>query len=120
MAAGQLALLLVTPATGYPRLVPALLGVGFGVGLFTAPVVAAAMRAVPPERSGLASGLNNTARQAGTALGVAIFGAVAGSPAQAGHFITALRWLGIAAAIGWLLVAALVIRLRRSPDLGGN
>jgi predicted MFS family arabinose efflux permease len=49
--------------------VPALLGVGFGVGLFTAPVVAAALRAVPPERSGLASGINNTARQAGTALG---------------------------------------------------
>ena len=65
-AAGQLCLLLVTPATGYPRLVPALLGVGLGVGLFTAPVVAAAMRAVPPERSGLASGVNNTARQAGT------------------------------------------------------
>jgi DHA2 family methylenomycin A resistance protein-like MFS transporter len=119
-AAGQLCLLLITPATGYPRLVPALLGVGFGVGLFTAPVVAAAMRAVPAERSGLASGINNTARQAGTALGVAIFGAVAGSPAHAGHFVTALRGLGIAAAIGWLLVAALVIRLRRSPDLGGN
>jgi DHA2 family methylenomycin A resistance protein-like MFS transporter len=62
-AGGQLCLLLVTPATGYPRLVPALLGVGFGVGLFTAPVVAAAMRAVPPERSGLASGINNTARR---------------------------------------------------------
>ena len=119
-AAGQLCLLLVAPATGYPRLVPALLGVGFGVGLFTAPVVAAAMRAVPPERSGLASGINNSARQAGTALGVAIFGAIAGSPAHPGHFITTLRWLGIAAAIGWLLVVALVIRLRRSPDLGGN
>ena len=85
----------------------ALLGVGFGVGLFTAPVVAAAMRAVPAERSGLASGVNNTARQAGTALGVAIFGAVAGSPAHADHFIAALRGLGVAAAIGWLLVAAL-------------
>jgi DHA2 family methylenomycin A resistance protein-like MFS transporter len=119
-AAGQLCLLLVTPATSYPRLVPALLGVGFGVGLFTAPVVAAAMRAVPADRSGLASGINNTARQAGTALGVAIFGAVAGSPAHADHFIAALRWLGVAAAIGWLAVAAAVIQLRRSPDLGGN
>ena len=117
-AAGQLCLLLVTPATSYPRLVPALLGVGFGVGLFTAPVVAAAMRAVPAERSGLASGINNTARQAGTALGVAIFGAVAGSPAHAGHFVAALRWLGVAAAIGWLLVAVLIYSVAREPGSG--
>jgi MFS transporter, DHA2 family, methylenomycin A resistance protein len=117
-AAGQLCLLLVTPATSYPRLVPALLGVGFGVGLFTAPVVAAALRAVPAERSGLASGINNTARQAGTALGVAIFGAVAGSPAHAGHFIAALRWLGVAAAIGWLLVAVLIYSVAREPGSG--
>lgn len=67
--------------------------------MFTAPVVAAAIRAVPAERSGLASGINNTARQTGTALGVAIYGAIAGSPRPTGHFITALRELGSAAAI---------------------
>lgn len=106
-AAGQLCLLLITPTSTYPRLVPALIGVGLGVGMFTAPVVAAAIRAVPPERSGLASGVNNTARQAGTALGVAIFGAIAGSPTHADHFIAAMRDLGIAAAILWLAVAAL-------------
>jgi DHA2 family methylenomycin A resistance protein-like MFS transporter len=88
------------------------------VGLFTAPVVAAAMRAVPADRSGLASGINNTARQAGTALGVAIFGAIAGSPAQPGHFIAALRLLGVAAAIGWLIVAALIYSVAREPGSG--
>lgn len=62
-AAGQLCLLATTPTTGYPWLLPNLLGVGIGVGMFTAPVVATAVRAVPPERSGLASGVNNTARQ---------------------------------------------------------
>src|SRR5580693_2355681 len=117
-AAGQLCLLLVTPGASYPRLVPALLGVGLGVGLFTAPVVAAAMRAVPADRSGLASGIHNTARQAGTALGVAIFGAVAGSPAHALHFIAALRWLGVAAAIGWLAVAALIYSVALEPGSG--
>jgi len=116
--AGQLCLLLVSPAAGYPRLLPALLGVGFGIGLFTAPLVAAALRAVPAERSGLASGINNTARQAGTALGVAVFGAIAGSPTDADHFITALRWLGVAAAIGWLLVAALIYSVAREPGSG--
>ena len=63
-SAGQLCLLLVTPAAGYLRLLPALVGVGLGIGMFTAPVVTTAIRAVPPERSGLASGVNNTARQA--------------------------------------------------------
>ncbi len=104
-AAGQLCLLLISVKAGYLRLVPALIGVGIGVAMFTAPVVATAIRSVPPERSGIASGVNNTARQAGTALGVAIFGAVAGSPAKAEHFVTAMRDLGIAAAILWLLVA---------------
>lgn len=79
------------------------LGVGVGPGLFNAPVVSTAIRAVPPGRSGLASGVNNTARQAGTAMGVAIFGAIAGAPADAQHFVAAMRALGVTAAILWLL-----------------
>jgi DHA2 family methylenomycin A resistance protein-like MFS transporter len=105
-AAGQLCLLLISVDAGYARLVPALVGVGLGVAMFTAPVVATAIRSVPPERSGIASGVNNTARQTGTALGVAIFGAVAGNPADPGHFVAAMRGLGVAAAILWLIVAA--------------
>ena len=104
-AAGQLCLLLISVNAGYLRLVPALTGVGLGVAMFTAPVVATAIRSVPPERSGIASGVNNTARQTGTALGVAIFGAVAGNPASAGHFVSAMRDLGVAAAVLWLIVA---------------
>jgi MFS transporter, DHA2 family, methylenomycin A resistance protein len=106
-AAGQLGLLAITPASGYLRLLPVLLCVSFGLGLFTAPVVTTAIRAVPPSESGLASGVNNTARQVGTALGVAIFGALAGTPAHTQHFITTLRELGVASAIGWLIVLAL-------------
>jgi MFS transporter, DHA2 family, methylenomycin A resistance protein len=106
--AGQLCLLLVTPASGYLRVLPALLGVSFGLGMFTAPVVSISIRAVPPAQSGLASGVNNTARQVGTALGVAIFGALAGSPADPHHFVTTMRVLGVAAAIAWLVVLALI------------
>lgn len=104
---GQLCLLLVSTTSTYPRLVPALIGVGLGVGLFTAPVVATAIRSAPADRSGLAGGVNNAARQAGTALGVAVYGAIAGSPARLGHFIGALRDLGIAAMILWIAAAAL-------------
>jgi len=105
-AAGQLCLLFVNMTSSYPSLIPALIGVGLGVGLFTAPVVATAIRAVPADRSGLASGINNTVRQAGTALGVAIYGAVAASPTHSDHFIGALRDLGIAAAVLWVAAAA--------------
>lgn len=117
--AGQLCLLLVTPAGGYLRLLPALLGVSFGLGLFTAPLVSTSIRAVPPAQSGLASGVNNTARQVGTALGVAIFGALAGPPAAAPHFVATLRALGVAAAIAWLGVLALIavgVKARPAPS----
>ncbi|PZS25309.1 MAG: hypothetical protein DLM59_20490, partial [Pseudonocardiales bacterium] len=55
-----------------------------------AAVVAAAVRSVPPDRSGLASGVNNTARQAAGALAVAIYGTLAGSPTEPDQFTTGL------------------------------
>ena len=113
-AAGQLCLLLVGTRSTYARLIPALVGVGLGVGLFTAPVVATAIRSVPARRSGLASGINNTARQAGTALGVAIYGVIAGDPGRPGHFIESLRDLGLAAAILWIATAALIAAATRT------
>ena len=92
---------------GYAGLVPPMLGIGVGMGLLTAAVVTAAMSAVPPDRSGLASGVNNTARQAAGAIGVAVFGAVAGSPADARAYTGGLHAIAVAAAVLWLAAAAL-------------
>jgi MFS transporter, DHA2 family, methylenomycin A resistance protein len=39
---------------------------------------------VPGDRAGLASAVNNTARQAGGAIGIAAFGALAGKPTAPG------------------------------------
>jgi len=64
-AAGVGLLATWTANTPYPQLLPALLCWGIGLGVLTPAVVAAAIAAAPPERSGLASGVNNTARQAG-------------------------------------------------------
>jgi DHA2 family methylenomycin A resistance protein-like MFS transporter len=108
-AAGAASLVLVTPTSSYLRLLPALVGLGVGMGLLTAPLVAAAISALRTERSGLASGVNNTARQAGTAAGVAIFGAVVGSTEHAGRFVAGLHWAGLAGAVLWLGAAALTI-----------
>ena len=55
------------------------------------PAVVAAVAAVAPDRAGLASGVNNTARQAGGAIGIAAFGALAGPPTDPAGFTTGIH-----------------------------
>jgi MFS transporter, DHA2 family, methylenomycin A resistance protein len=78
---------------------------GLGLGLLTPAVVAAAMGAVPADRAGLAAAVNNTARQAGGAIGIAAAGAVAGSPARAG-FVHAFHAVALGAAALYVAAAA--------------
>jgi hypothetical protein len=49
---------------------------GIGIGLANPTLAAAALRAVDPERAGMASGFNNCCRLSGFAVGVAGLGAV--------------------------------------------
>jgi MFS transporter, DHA2 family, methylenomycin A resistance protein len=79
---------------------------GLGLGLLTPAVVATAMGAVQADRAGLAAAVNNTARQAGGAIGIAASGAVAGSPARAG-FVHAFHGVALGAAALYVAAAAL-------------
>ncbi len=106
-AAGSLAMIGLTPTSSYLRFLPVLLGLGFGMGLLTAAVVAAAVRFVPSDRSGLASGVNNTARQTGGALAVALYGLLAGSPTQPDQYTSGLHTLGVLGGVVWLAALAL-------------
>jgi DHA2 family methylenomycin A resistance protein-like MFS transporter len=81
---------------------------GLGLGLLTPSVVAAAMGAVEPDRAGLAAAVNNTARQAGGAIGIAASGAVAGSPARAG-FVHGFHAVALGAAALYVAAAALAL-----------
>jgi DHA2 family methylenomycin A resistance protein-like MFS transporter len=112
-AAGVGLLVRVDPGSGYLTLLPAMLLWGCGLGVLTPAVVAAAVAALEPERAGLASGMNNTARQAGGAVGIAVFGAVAGSVARPAGFVAGLQTLGLATA--GLYVAAAVLTLAVIP-----
>jgi hypothetical protein len=49
---------------------------GVGIGLVNPSLASAAVGVVPPERSGMASGTNNTFRQVGLATGIAALGAL--------------------------------------------
>ncbi|MDN5915217.1 MAG: MFS transporter [Pseudonocardia sp.] len=115
-AAGSVALIGLTPTSGYLRFLPVLLGLGLGMGMLTAAVVAAAVRSVPAERAGLASGVNNTARQAAGALAVAIYGAVVGSPTDPDRFTSGLHIIGAVGAVVWIAALALTwLTIRAGP-----
>jgi MFS transporter, DHA2 family, methylenomycin A resistance protein len=92
-------------------LLPPMICIGVCLGLLTPAVVAAAMSSVPDSRSGLASGANNTARQAFGAIGVALFGALAGSPDSIGSFLTGLHAAALVGAGLWLVGIVLTLTL---------
>jgi len=105
-AAGVGQLAAWTPTTPYLQLLPGMLCWGIGLGILTPAVVAAAITAAPPERSGLVSGVNNTARQAGGAIGIAAYGAIAGQPGKTSHFLTGLHVTGLVSTGLFVLAAA--------------
>jgi EmrB/QacA subfamily drug resistance transporter len=78
-AAGMLSMSQLTTTTTFalPAVSYVLVGVGFG--LMVPAGSAAAMAEVPPDSSGIGSGLFNACRQIGTAMGLAILGSVATS-----------------------------------------
>ncbi|GAB6903173.1 MFS transporter [Kineosporia succinea] len=78
---GSLLMLFVRAGSSWTALLAGLLVVGLGVGLATPPLTAAALSAVPVQRSGMASGVLNTSRQLGLAFGVAVLGSVFASRA---------------------------------------
>lgn len=52
---------------------------GLGLGLAMAPATDSIMGSLPPDRAGVGSAVNDTTREVGAALGVAVIGSIAGS-----------------------------------------
>ncbi|MFI5708588.1 MFS transporter [Kribbella sp. NPDC051620] len=67
---------LVSVDGGYFSVLPGMLAMGLGMGLTMTPSTEAITSALPRERQGVASALNDVTREFGTALGVALLGAV--------------------------------------------
>jgi hypothetical protein len=64
------------PDSDWTTLLPGFIVSGFGIGLSNPSIAATALGVVPAARSGMASGINNTMRIAGVAIGIAGLGAV--------------------------------------------
>lgn len=58
-------------AVGWPMLV-----MSFGIGLLTAPTTSAIMNTAPDDKQGVASAVNDTTREVGAALGIALSGSL--------------------------------------------
>ncbi|BDH12914.1 MFS transporter [Streptomyces hygroscopicus] len=104
-AAGLAGWLVAGPGTPYLALVAPMACAGFGTALTMPASVAAVMEAAPDEHSGAAAAVFNTARQTGSALGVALFGTLI-APGLVAGLHTAVS---IAAAV-FLTAAALAAR----------
>jgi EmrB/QacA subfamily drug resistance transporter len=104
------------------NILPALILGGLGMSLTMTPATAAAIGSVPVAKAGIGSGVLNTFRQVGGALGIAVIGAIVASqisiaPGTPGFpeqfmdgFSTALR---VAAAIAFTGAVAAAVLIRR-------
>jgi EmrB/QacA subfamily drug resistance transporter len=66
----------IGPDTDWTALLPGFIVAGAGVGTLNPSIASTAVSVVPPARSGMASGINNTFRQVGVATGIAGMGAL--------------------------------------------
>lgn len=105
--------LTVEPDIGYGEQVPAFALCGIGMAMFFAPSGAMVMGSVSPAEQGIASGVNNSLREVGGALGIALLASVFvahggyESPEVFVDGLTPALWLGVTA----LLAAAVAILL---------
>ena len=76
-------------------LIPGFIVAGFGAGLVNPPLASTAIGVVPPQKAGMASGVNSTFRQIGIAAGIAALGSVFNSALQ--HNLTSAAAVGSSA-----------------------
>lgn len=65
-----------TPTSAWTVLLPGFIVCGIGIGTVNPALANGAISVVQPQRSGMASGANNTFRQVGIATGIAVLGAI--------------------------------------------
>jgi EmrB/QacA subfamily drug resistance transporter len=79
VAAGLALLALVDVESGYGLVAAVVIILGFGMGNVMAPATDSIMGSLPPAKAGVGSAMNDTTRQVGGALGVAVLGSLLSS-----------------------------------------
>jgi EmrB/QacA subfamily drug resistance transporter len=120
VAAGMVLFTLADETSSWWMVMPGLLVACLGTGLFNPALSAVALGSVPVEQSGLAAGVNDTARQAGIAVGVAALGALIPAEAalnggSAASYVAGLHdafYVGGVVALAGAVAAAILISKR--------
>src|SRR5207247_1237867 len=118
----------VTVNSGFGQMLPGFILGGLGMAFVMTPMSAAVMGAAPVDKAGVASGVLNTFRQVGVALGIAIMGAIItnreAAAARAGadpphaflHGLTFGMRVSAVICLGGALAAAALIRKYRYAE----
>ncbi len=96
IAAGFGVLTFIGPDTSYAVLALALVLLGAGMSLTAAPATGSIMSAVPPAKAGVGSAVNDTTREVGGALGIAVLGSIASAAYRS---TVDLNWLSLPAPV---------------------
>lgn len=113
--AGGLCLITLTGGMNVPALLMAYLLIGTGIGFANAPITNTAVSGLPPERAGVAGGTASTARQLGTAIGIALAGTlIAGVSPDRFAAASLPGWIIITACGGLLLAVGTLTRHREA------
>ena len=83
VAAGFVVMSLVDNESSYLLIAASLVLLGIGMGITVAPATGSIMAAVPLNKAGVGSAVNDTTREVGGALGIAVLGSIANSAYRA-------------------------------------
>jgi EmrB/QacA subfamily drug resistance transporter len=71
--------LMTSPDNGYLGVLPGLMAIGIGMGMCMSPSTMSITESLPHDRQGVASALNDTVREVGGAVGIALLGSILAS-----------------------------------------
>jgi len=128
IAAGLLLMRGLTETSDWTHLLPGFVVVGVAIGVISPALAAAMVGVLSADQVGLASGINNTFRQLGIAVGIAVLGAVFTHHASRSRgltgfvdaldavFVVAALIAAAGAAIAWPLLAGFRVQLGQAAS----
>ncbi|MEO6651925.1 MAG: MFS transporter [Ilumatobacteraceae bacterium] len=117
VAVGMGVMSTVQASTSYLVIALGLVILGAGMGITSAPATGSIMSSIPMNKAGVGSGVNDTTREVGGALGIAVLGSIANSTYRSGMSADTLSNLPQGAADAASESVGAAVQIARNPDL---